>query len=206
MLGPLLFLLESIGIIARLRHFVPSGTLLTPYISLISPYLIYGLTVWGQAPQIYLNQILVLQKRALRLIYFAPYRSPAIPQFISSRCFPIRLLYFQAVSILMHGVFDNLEPRNISKLFSSANVIHTYSTRFSSAGNLYIKYSGLTHQIKSFSRRGVIIWNNIPPDLRKLRKLCFKNKMRHYLLQILKQELEDYVGIPTIMSHLRKVI
>ena len=96
-LGPLLFLLESIGIIARLRHFVPSGTLLTPCISLISPYLIYGLTVWDQAPQIDLNQILVLQKRALRLIYFAPYRSPAIPQFISSRCFPISLLYFQAV-------------------------------------------------------------------------------------------------------------
>ena len=52
---------NTIGVIARLRHLVPSSTLLTLYRSLVSPYLLYGLTVWGQAPQIYLNQILVLQ-------------------------------------------------------------------------------------------------------------------------------------------------
>ena len=195
---------KTIGVIARLRHFVPSSTLLTLYRSLVSPYLLYGLTVWGQAPQIYLNQILVLQKRALRLIYFAPYRSSAVPLFVSSGCLPIGLLYFKAVEILMHDVHNNLSPRNISNLFSSASVIHTYNTRFSSDGNLYTKYSRLAHQIKSFSRRGVLIWNSIPPDLRKLSKPCFKNKMQHYLLQILNQE-EDYVGIPTIMSHLQKL-
>ena len=52
---------KTIGVIARLRHFVPTSTLLTLYRSLLCPYLLYGVTVWGQAPQIYLNQILVLQ-------------------------------------------------------------------------------------------------------------------------------------------------
>ena len=71
---------KTIGVIARLRHFVPiaTSTLLTLYRSLLSPYLLYDFTVWGQAPQICLNQILVLQKRALRRIYFAPYRSSAV--------------------------------------------------------------------------------------------------------------------------------
>ena len=120
----------------------------------------------------------------------------------------IKSLFYKSVpyvSILMHDVLNNLSLRNISNLFSSANVIHTYSTRFSSAGNLYTKYSRLTHQIKCFSRRGVTIWNSVPPDLRKLSKSCFKNKMRHYLLQLLNQS-EDYFGILTIMSHLQKVI
>ena len=155
---------KTTGVIARLRHFVPTSMLLTLYRSLLSPYLLYGVTVWGQAPQIYLNQILVLQKRALRLIYFAPYRSSAVSLFVSSGCLPIGLLYFKAVSILIHDVLNNLSPRNISNLFSSVNVIHAYSTRFSSASNLYTKYSRLTHQIKSFSRRGVMIWNSIPQD------------------------------------------
>ena len=128
-----------------------------------------------------------------------------VPLFVSSDCLPIGHLYFKAVSILMHDVLNKLSTRNISNLFSSASAIHTYNTRFSSAGNLYTKYPRLTHQIKSFSRRGVLIWNSIPPDLRKLSKPCFKNKMQHYLLQILNQE-EDYVGIPIIMSHLQKVI
>ena len=49
---------KTIGVIARLRHFVPTSTLLTLYRSLLSPYILYGLTVWGQAPQIYLIKFL----------------------------------------------------------------------------------------------------------------------------------------------------
>jgi len=100
---------KTIGVIARLRHFVPTSMLLTLYRSLLSPYLSYGLTVWGQAPQVYLNQILVLHMRALRLIYFAPYRSSAVSLFVSSSCLPIGLLCFKAVSILMHDVNEGRE-------------------------------------------------------------------------------------------------
>ena len=86
---------KTIGVIARLRQFVSSSTLLTLYRSLVSPYLLYGLTVCGQAPQIYLNQILVLQKRALRLMYFAPYRFSAVPLFVSSA------VAFQSASFIL---------------------------------------------------------------------------------------------------------
>jgi hypothetical protein len=60
---------KSIGIITRLRHFVPLSTLLSIYQCLILPYITYGMIVWGQASNVYLNKILnILQKRALRLI------------------------------------------------------------------------------------------------------------------------------------------
>ena len=103
--------------IARLRPFVPTSTLITLYRSLIFPHLSYGIAVWGQAAQTYLNQILFLQKRALRLIYFAPYGSHAIPLFLSSSSIPINALYFQSISTLMHDVFNKLAPCNISNLF-----------------------------------------------------------------------------------------
>ena len=60
----------SIGIIARLRHFVPLNTLQHIYRSLIQPYLLYGITAWGRPGKIHRNKILRLQKRALRLIFF----------------------------------------------------------------------------------------------------------------------------------------
>ena len=62
---------KGIGMIARLRHLVPFATLLNIYRSLIGPYISYGLIAWGQAANIHLNKILILQKRALRLMYFA---------------------------------------------------------------------------------------------------------------------------------------
>ena len=61
---------KVVGIIAKLRHYVPLHTLLNIYQSLIIPSITYGLTVWGQACKSYLEKILVLQKRALRFMYF----------------------------------------------------------------------------------------------------------------------------------------
>ena len=62
---------KTVGIIARLRHFVPTHTLLNIYSALINPYIFYGISLWSQAAHKYMNKILILQKRALRLIYFA---------------------------------------------------------------------------------------------------------------------------------------
>ena len=55
---------RNIGIISRLRHFVPLKTLLIIYNSLISSYISYGLLAWGQASKSHFKKkILILQKR-----------------------------------------------------------------------------------------------------------------------------------------------
>ena len=54
---------KTVGIIARLRHFVPFQILTSIYRSLILPYLSYGITIWGNGSQIHLKKRLVLQKR-----------------------------------------------------------------------------------------------------------------------------------------------
>ena len=89
-------------------------------------------------PDIYALMILALRDsrragNATRLVtyfwaelYLAPYRSSVIPLFVSSSCLSISLLYYKAISILMHDdVLNYSSPHNISNLFSSANVIHT---------------------------------------------------------------------------------
>ena len=62
---------KTIGLLSKLRHFVPHHTLANIYNSLIIPYLHYGLTVWGQASKTHLNKLLILQKCALRFMYFS---------------------------------------------------------------------------------------------------------------------------------------
>ena len=104
--------------------FSPSSTLLMLYRSLISPYLLNGLTVQGQPPQTYLiiHQILVLQKLyVLSTLHL-------IDLLLSLFLFPL----VASQSIFIHYVLHNLSPCDVSKRFSSANIIHT---RFSSAGN-----------------------------------------------------------------------
>ena len=59
---------DPLGLIARLRHIFPSCTLLNIYQSLIAHYLTYALISWHNACKTFLDQILVFEKRALRLI------------------------------------------------------------------------------------------------------------------------------------------
>ena len=44
---------KTIGVTARLRHFVSQSTLLNLYRSLIFPHLSYGLITWGQASKLH---------------------------------------------------------------------------------------------------------------------------------------------------------
>ena len=70
---------KIIGVIARLRHFVPLCTLLNIYRSLIFPYMSYGLAAWGQAAKTHIDKLLVLQKRVLRLMYLvSPEHTPCL--------------------------------------------------------------------------------------------------------------------------------
>ena len=134
---------RNIGILAKLRHFVPPKTLFGIYNSLIFPYLSYGLVAWGQAAKTHLEKLLRLQKRAVRLINFAPFRSHAVPYFLHSNIMPITMLYFKLSSILMFDVYNNTAPHNISHLFTPTQQIHSYSTRSSSSGSYYISHSRL---------------------------------------------------------------
>ena len=52
--------------------------------ALITPYLDYGICAWAAACKSHLNKLLVLQKRALRLIYFKQIRDHVVPLFIDS--------------------------------------------------------------------------------------------------------------------------
>ena len=101
---------KTVGIIARLRYYVPTNVLLTIYQSLIFPYLSYGIVTWGHAAQTYINQILVLQKRGPRVIYFTSYRLHSIPLFVSSNTISINML-----SRLGAKMWNNI-PQKLRKL------------------------------------------------------------------------------------------
>ena len=63
---------KQLSVIARLRHYVPRGTLLKYYQTYIEPIITYGLLVYGCTSRHQLNPIYIIRKKALRLIHFQP--------------------------------------------------------------------------------------------------------------------------------------
>ena len=95
---------RTVGLIAKLRHFLPTHTLLNIYQALIAPYLTYGLTVWGQACESYLDKLLKLQKRAHRFIYFSDHNEHAIPLFDNAHILTLKFVHFESLANLMFDV------------------------------------------------------------------------------------------------------
>ncbi len=190
---------QRIGIIARLRHFVPMATLQLIYNSLIAPYLTYGIAAWGQASQTQLKQLLLLQKRALRLMHFGSYSSHAIPFFLASKILPLNMLYFKSVAIIMHDIANNTAPSGIVQLFNPFQNVHRHNTRACTRGDFELKRSRLNKQAKSFSRTGVKIWNSIPENIRLLSKSTFKNKLTELLLALLSEQ-NQYPNLSEIIN------
>ena len=86
--------------------------------------------------------------------------------FISDKILRLDTLYFKSVSMLMHDVYNNMTPLNISNLFISAREINKCNTRFSSGSNFYVK-------------------NSISDDLCNSSKNKFKRKLHEILFSIL---------------------
>ena len=59
---------RSIGIMYKIRPFVKTDVLTNIYYALIHPHLLYGIQVWGSTFEIHKNKLLVIQKKAVRLI------------------------------------------------------------------------------------------------------------------------------------------
>ena len=149
---------KGIGMIATLRHLVPFATQLNTYRCLFEPNISCGLIALGQAANIHLNKLLILQKRDLRLIimYFADGKAHSASLFVHSRILPVTMLNYHLVSPVMHDINNQRVPSNISMLFTHYEQVHHHHlTRFSAAGNLYVKASRTNQLLFSFAGIGV---------------------------------------------------
>ena len=82
------------------------------------PYLSYGICVWGRTAKSNISKLLVLQKHALRVIYFAPSDAHAIPLLTESKILRVNMIYFDTVANLIHDIWKGLAPSPIRALFT----------------------------------------------------------------------------------------
>ena len=72
---------RNTGILYLIKDQLPIKARINFYYSLIYPYLIYSVPVWGGTNQVHLKPIVLQQKRAIRIIAGAGYRDHTNPLF-----------------------------------------------------------------------------------------------------------------------------
>jgi hypothetical protein len=72
---------RSIGMLSKLRYYVPLKILVNPYYALIHPFLTHGIIAWGNTYATTLQPLFILQKKAMRIMTFSKYDQHSSPLF-----------------------------------------------------------------------------------------------------------------------------
>ena len=108
---------RAVGIISKLKHIFPSDALLKLYYSLLHPYLLYGLHIWGSTYRTYQARLGGLQNRAVKLIGGGNFRDS--PNLFYSKLNILKLpdLFKHETAKLVYRFFHDDLPTTLTELF-----------------------------------------------------------------------------------------
>ena len=142
---------KSIGIMNRLKHIFPTAVLRTLYCSLILPYLTYCNIVWGNTFRTYTNKLVMLQKKATRLISKAHFIAHTDPLFKDLKLLNLDNINKYQQNVFMYKYANKQLPSKFQALFTfrTSTNIHL-PTRRTRLFQHTIRYTGAKN------------WNTLP--------------------------------------------
>ena len=172
---------KMVGIMCKIKYYLPSYILLTIYNSLVLPHLMYSIIVWGNALPTYTYCLNILQKRAIRQIGKASYRAHTPPLFYCNNVLTLHDLYNYQLGIFIYNYLNSQLPPDFDSFFDLNRQFHTYSTRGSH--DLAQPYTRTTFAHSQVRSTGVIFWNSLNISIRNSPSIMiFKKKLKRYLL------------------------
>ena len=118
---------RNIGIMRRLKHYLPLSVLRTIYNTLVLPYFQYSILTWGFR----LGRVTLLQKRAMRVITCSLFYAHTDPLFKKLNL--LKVQDFLEVNVLKkYYKYKKGElPLYMTEMFSTFSRAHNYNTRLS---------------------------------------------------------------------------
>jgi len=173
---------SSLYIMHRVKNLLPHKYLTTLYHTLIQPYIMYGLTLWGSTNSNYINKLFVQQKKAVRIINKVSSYHHTNLLFKESKILKLPELYKFETAKYVYKFSSNILPKNLKTLFIKHGSFHNYNTRNRSNPCIPLHKSKIT--LNSICHKGPAIWHKVPNEIKSSRTLeIFKSKFKKHLLE-----------------------
>ena len=158
---------SSIGVMSKIRHYLPKTVLLNLYFALIHTQLLYGIAVWGSTYQTLINKLQVLQNKAMKIIEGHDWNSKVSGLYLKHKILTVQNLYLFEVGKLMYRFYNNRLPITFENYFTLISHSNKYKTRGITAVTYRLPLfptNKLQHLIKF---QGAKFWNQIPLEIKK---------------------------------------
>ena len=167
-------LIKGNAILAKVRHFIPTDLLTNTYFAHLQSHIDYGLNLWGYATQNHLDNIISLQKKALRIMCFKKAREESQPLFASKN-----ILNFQQNVKLQAGKM----LWKASNSFLCPSLRPLFNKRPDDSNSFHTPHRRLDVSQNCLTYAGVRTWNSIPAEIRASSSLdSFKRNYKEHLI------------------------
>ena len=176
---------KTIAILRILKFSFPRHILIMVYMSLIYSYINYCNIIWGSADECHLKPLIVLQKKALRIITNSNFRDASAPIFYNLKLLPIHeIFHLNCLKFLYKCLNDNKFPITKQRILQN-NSSHGYETRHKYL--LKPLFERLELCKKAFLSQSIKLWNNLNTSIKDSKALhIFKFKVKDLLLERIK--------------------
>ena len=148
---------KSVGILCKVQKYLDQLTLHNLYYTFVYQCLIYGVDIWGNACSVYLDPLVKLQKKCLRIITFSSYLEHTERLFQNLEILNLQKLVIHRIAMLMFKNSKQMVPIAVRILFARNDQYHNYNTRQSRSLHPSVGRGEAIYM--SFSFHGVNIWN-----------------------------------------------
>jgi hypothetical protein len=176
-----LIIAKNIGIISSIVYILPKAIRMNLHYTLVYPYLTYCNLVWALTYESRLHKLVILQKKAVRLIAGIRKREHTGPSFSELHLLRIDQIKDLQICEFFFRLEHGLIPSVFQGYLPHASDIHSHFTRNSSAYRpVKAKSNTRRFTVKFY---GTKVWNTIPIDIRHSSSLqVFKKRIRAFLL------------------------
>ena len=161
----------------KVKYLLDRSALYTLYCSLVLPYLNYCCPIWGNIYMATIKNVIILQKKAVRIIDQVSFRESTAEIFKKYKLLKFTDIVKLNTGMIMFKAKSGTLPRRLKYHFS----INVSNTRQN--GLFKIEYKRT--KLKSFcvSHSGVLLWNNLASKIRNSVTLFeFKKRLKNYLI------------------------
>ena len=126
------------------------------YYSLVHPYLLYGIRLWGSALKRFIGKLEIAQKKAMRAMTVVRYNDLSSPLFKRLNILKLKDLFEQQVKLFMYDFVNKVLPEPLLGIYENHGDIYGHETRYSTDP----KPPNVTTELmrRSFLYKGPCIW------------------------------------------------
>lgn len=170
----------AVGALWKLRHTIPQKYKLSIFNSLVMSHLLYLVGCWATATDKAINQVQMMQNRAVRNVFNLDWRANRADMYRTHEILPIRGLCFHRTASFVHAILHGYRQFHLTIDFPSPKRGGTFISPTDAKNN---------YGEKALTRLGINMFNSLPESIKLIEQpgefssdvkaFIFKTKLIH---------------------------